>query len=254
MTNAVHSSSRNPAGHALGTGVDHSYGDEAFAAVFDSSAEALVIIDALGIVHRANPRARELLRLKASTRRSPPLGDFLTDTSVDQLASLWEPRQHPAWPQSFEASLTTGFPVRITLRWILPGTQHLLLCIENGPVVQRAEEKSRYLEAELRSLLDSVHAGVFLIDPSGGVRYSNARFGQLFGLSTHELENAATVDALERLLAKRFRNPADFAAPWRAYAGGSGEPQHDELELTRPARAWSIFVNWWPAFRSKWSS
>jgi len=236
MTNAGHSSTRNPEGHALGTGVDQRYGDEAFAAVFDSSAEALVIIDALGIVHRANPRARELLRLKASTRRSLPLGDFLTDTSVDQLASLWEPRQHPAWPQSFEASLTTGFPVRITLRWILPGTQHLLLCIENGTVVQRAEEKSRYLEAELRSLLDSVHAGVLLIDPSGGVRYSNARFGQLFGLSTHELEDAATVDALERLVAKRFRNPADFAAPWRAYASGSGEPQHDELELTRPAR------------------
>ena len=50
-----------------------------------------------------------------------------------------------------------------------------------------------------------------------------------------EVEKAAGMDALEELLAERFRNPADFGAPWRAYASGSGEPRHDELELTRPA-------------------
>jgi PAS domain S-box-containing protein len=236
MSNAGHSSTRNQPGHAQGPSVSRSYGDEAFAAVFDSSAEALVIIDSAGIIQRANPRARELLRLKEPARRSHGLGDFLADTTADQLASLWAPRQRPARPQSFEASLTTGFPVRITLRWILPGSQHLLLCIEDGPVVQRAEAKSRHLEAELRSLLDSVHTGVLLIDPSGNVRFSNARFGQLFGLSSRELEDAATVDALEELLAERFRSPADFAAPWRTYASGSAEPRQDELELTRPAR------------------
>jgi two-component system NtrC family sensor kinase len=236
MSNAGHSSPRNQAGHAQGPSVNRGYGDELFAAVFDSSAEALVIIDSTATIQRANRRAREVLRFKESTRRSPGLGDFLADPAAEQLASLWAPRQRPARPPSLDASLTTGFPVRITLRWILPGTQHLLLCIEDGPVVQRAEAKSRYLEAELRSVLDSVHTGVLLIDPSGSVRFSNARFGQLFGLSIRELENAATVDTLEELLAERFHNPADFASPWKAYASGSGEPQHDELELMRPAR------------------
>ncbi|MGC2418452.1 MAG: response regulator [Candidatus Acidiferrales bacterium] len=235
MSNASHSSSRNQAGQAPGLGINVGYGDELFAAVFDSSAEALVIIDTAGTIQRANPRARELLHLKEPTRRSLDLGDFLATPAADQLASLWAPRQRPARPQSFDAALTTGFPVRVTLRWILPGTQHLLLCIEDGPVVRRAEAKSRHLEAELRSLLDSVHAGVLLSDPSGSIRFSNARFGQLFGLSMREVEKAAGMDALEELLAERFRNPADFGAPWRAYASGSGEPRHDELELTRPA-------------------
>jgi signal transduction histidine kinase/ActR/RegA family two-component response regulator len=234
MGNTGHSSSRNQAGQALGLGANGSYGNELFAAVFDSSGEALLVVDTAGTIQRANVRARELLHLKASTRRSPDLGDFLEGPAVDQLTSLWAPRQRPARPQSFDASLATGFPVRVTLRWILPGTQHLLLCIEDGPVVRRAEAKSRYLEAELRSLLDSVHAGVLLIDPSGAIRFSNARFGQLFGLSTRDVENAANVSVLEELLAERFRNPAEFAAPWRAYASGSGEPQHDELELTLP--------------------
>ncbi|MGA8870986.1 MAG: ATP-binding protein, partial [Candidatus Acidiferrales bacterium] len=235
MSNTGHSSSRNQAGQAPGLGINVGYGDELLAAVFDSSAEALVIIDTAGTIQRANPRARELLHLKEPTRRSLDLGDFLATPAADQLASLWAPRQRPARPQSFDAALTTGFPVRVTLRWILPGTQHLLLCIEDGPVVRRAEAKSRHLEAELRSLLDSVHAGVLLSDPSGSIRFSNARFGQLFGLSMREVEKAAGMDALEVLLAERFRNPADFGAPWRAYASGSGEPRHDELELTRPA-------------------
>jgi two-component system, NtrC family, sensor kinase len=235
MSNAGHTSARSQAGHAHGLSFNRAYGDEAFAAVFDSSAEALVIINSAGTIQRVNRRAKEILRLKESTRRSPSLCDFLADPAAGQLPSLWEVRQRPARSHSLDASLLNGFPVRITLRWILPGSQHLLLCIEDGPVVQRAEAKSRYLEAELRSLLDSVHTGVLLIAPSGNLRFSNARFGQLFGLSTRELENAATVQGLEELLAERFRDPADFAAPWRAYASGSGEPQHDELELTRPA-------------------
>ena len=235
MSNTGHSSPRNQAGQAPGLGVNAGYGDELFAAVFDSSAEALVIINTAGAIQRANPHARELLHLKESTRRGLDLADFLAAPTADQLASLWAPRQRPARPQSFEASLTTGFPVRVSLRWILPETQHLLLCIEDGPVVRRAEAKSRHLEAELRSLLDSIHAGVLLVDPSGTIRFSNARFGQLFGLSMREVENSVSVDALEELLAERFRNPKDFAAPWKAYASGSGEPRHDELELTRPA-------------------
>jgi len=236
MSQSSHSSPRNQAGTGVAPGLSRSYGEEAFAAVFDSSAEALVIIEANGTIQRANRRAREVLRLKESARRNVLLGDFLSDPAAEQLAALWTPRQRPAKAQSFEASLTTGFPVRITLRWILPGSQHLLLCIEDGPVVQRAEMKSRFLEAELRSLLDSVHAGALLIDPSGTVRFSNARFAQLFGLSARELENVASVQTLEELLAERFRTPEEFAAPWKSYANGSGVPQHDELELMRPAR------------------
>jgi signal transduction histidine kinase len=65
------------------------------------------------------------LHLKTSTRHSLDLGDFLAAPAADHLASLWAPRQRSGRSQSFEPSLTTGFPVRVTLRWILPGTQHL---------------------------------------------------------------------------------------------------------------------------------
>jgi nitrogen fixation/metabolism regulation signal transduction histidine kinase len=65
----------------------------------------------------------------------------------------------------------------------MPGSGHLLLCIEDGVLAKRSEEQTHQLEAELSSLLDALEAGVILFDPQGRIRFANARFGQLFGLN-----------------------------------------------------------------------
>jgi two-component system NtrC family sensor kinase len=77
---------------------------------------------------------------------------------------------------------------------------------------------------------------VILLDPSGRIRFSNDRFGQLFGLSGRAIREAANLEALQEVIAGRFRDPAAFCAPWKGYLSGTGEPGHDELELTRPAQ------------------
>jgi two-component system, NtrC family, sensor kinase len=235
MDDPVHSS-RHSAARSPALAVHQTHADDAFYAVFDPSGEALVVIDSAGVIHRANRRARELLRFQESSSRHASLGDFLSGPPADQLASFCTQRHRALRPPSLEAALASGFPVRITLRSILPGSQHLLLCIEEGSLVQRADAKWRHLEAELRSVLDSVQAGVILLDPSGRFRFSNARFGQLFGLSGRDLGKLANFEALRELIAERFRSPEAFAAPWKSYANGTADPGHDELELTRPAR------------------
>jgi two-component system, NtrC family, sensor kinase len=209
--------------------------DAALAAVFDSSGEALVIIDAAGAIHRANLRARELLRLKDSSMRAG-LGDFLARPSVDPQERAGSLGFSFAQTKSLDVALASGFPVRITLRSILPVTRHLLLCLEEGPIVQRADEKWRETDAELRSVLDSVQVGVVLVDPVGCVRSSNARFAQLFGLGAAHQPGSANFEDLQELIAKRCDNPAAFLAPWKSFAAGAGEPGHDELELARPVR------------------
>ncbi len=210
--------------------------DAAFHAVFDSSGEALVLIDSLGVIHRANRRARQLLRLRDAASRRAGLGEFFSVPPADEMNSFWAHPAPHARLHSIEASLASGFPVRITLRSILPGSHHLLLCIEEGPIVHRADAMSRHLEAELRSVLDSIPAGVVLVDPSGPIRFTNIRFSQLFGIGPRELDEMSGFEELQQLIADRFRDPAAFTAPWRSYLAGSGEPVHDELELTRPAR------------------
>src|SRR5580658_4385622 len=207
-----------------------------FCAVFDSSAEALIVIDAGGVIQMANPRARDLLRLRESANPRTGLGDLLAETPADKLAFLWGDSSPSAAARSLDASLASGTPIRIVLRTILPGSRLLLLCIEDGPIVGRAEAEWRHVEAELRGVLDSVQVGVILLDPSGGIRFSNARFGQLFGLGVRQLRESSNFEQLPDLIGKRFRNPDAFLAPWKSYGTGEGGPEHDELELTRPVR------------------
>ena len=47
-----------------------------------------MILDSAGVVQKANPRARELLRLKDANQRAG-LADFLTGPPIDQMKSLW---------------------------------------------------------------------------------------------------------------------------------------------------------------------
>ncbi|HKN59992.1 MAG TPA: ATP-binding protein [Candidatus Acidoferrales bacterium] len=213
----------------------HLPGDDSFSAVFESAGEALLLTDASGIIQRANSRARHLLGLKLSNPHGVGLGTVLAESSGAQLLGLCDSAKADN-TSTIDASLVTGHSVRITLRALLPGSQSLLLCLEEGSVVRRAEEKWRQVDAELRSVLDSVSTGILLLDPAGRVRFSSVRFGQLFGMNARSLEQLKSFEEIEETLAQRFRNPDGFAAPWRAFAQGQGEPLHDELEILRPAR------------------
>jgi len=212
-----------------------------FAAVFESSREALLVVDEEGVIHRSNPRALDLLQPHDGSLTRTHLADLLSVESAAAFISFCArnagPAAHLSPPsEPLEASLSTGFPVRITFRARMPGSRNLLLCLEDGLAIQRADGKLRQLQAEFLSVLDSVAGGIILFDPLGRVRFSNARFAELFGLHTRSIENLARFEDLERLLASRFRVPESFSAPWKSFTAGAGQPLHDELEITRPAR------------------
>jgi len=212
--------------------------DEAFNAVFDSSAEALVLIDSAGVVQRANSRARELLRLQDSASHRAEFAGFFPAAHAGDISGLWNAGVAPL-PRSMDAKLGTGVAMRVTLRSIIPGSQHLLLCLEEGSVVQRAESRWRQVESELRGVLESVQSAIVLYSASGQIRFANARFAELLGLDLRELRKIQSSGELAQLIAPRFRNPDAFSAPGRAFIGGgegSSDPGHDELEITRPTR------------------
>jgi len=210
-------------------------------AVFESSGEALLVLDAEGIIHQANPRACELLRITGKRIPGANLGEFLApQTARDfaascELASGTRPAES-ADRRSVDAFLSTGFPVRITFRALMPDGAGLLVCLEDGSIVQRADGRWRQTTAELKSVLDSVETGIILLDSSGRVRFSNDRFAQLFGLQSRKLANLEGFPELEALVAERFRSPESFAAPWKSFVADAGVPAHDELEMTRPTR------------------
>jgi len=235
MAESVHSS-RKSAHHAAALPSVHLPAGAAFGAVFDSSGEALLIVGNSGTIYKANRRARELLRLKDSSPHSLELADSISDPYRRRFRSFLAQPASADRQQSLDVTLASGFPVRVTVRGVLPGSQLLLVCLEEGSIVHRADAKSRHLEAELRSVLDSLQVGVLLVDPSGCVRFSNARFAQLFGLEARAIHEAVNLEALQELIAGRFRDPDAFSTPWKSYLSGAAEPGHDELELTRPTQ------------------
>jgi signal transduction histidine kinase/CheY-like chemotaxis protein len=212
------------------------FGDADFAAVFDSSAEALVVVNAKGIIQRANPRAGEMLRCKESELARQDLGEFLSLPPREEFARLCAAQAGSVMLSAVGGVLASGFPVRLSFRAALGGAHNLLLCLEEASVVQRAEGKWRQVEAELTSVLDAIETGTILLDAAGRIRFCNARFGQYFGMERRQLQTLETFANLATLVAPRFRVPENFDAPWKTFAEGQGVPGHDELEMTRPTR------------------
>jgi PAS domain-containing protein len=64
------------------------FGDTAFAAVFETSAEALLVVDAKGIIQRANLRASEMLHRQGSELLHAELGKFLMRPSSEEFSRL----------------------------------------------------------------------------------------------------------------------------------------------------------------------
>jgi signal transduction histidine kinase/CheY-like chemotaxis protein len=217
-------------------GANLPFADAGFAAVFDTSAEALLVVNTKGIIQRANRRAGGLLRCNEAGLLQAELGKLLSQPAAEEFSRLCALQAASQALSIVEGALAAGFPVRISFRAVFSGAQNLLLCLEEGSMVQRAEGKWLQVEAELTSVLDSIQTGTILLDATGRIRFCNARFGQYFGLERRQLQSLGTFENLTELAAPRFRIPENFAAPWKSFAAGQGVPGHDELELTRPTR------------------
>jgi PAS domain-containing protein len=211
-------------------------GDAGFAAVVDTGGEALLVVNAKGVIQRANPRAGEMLRSQASELVHADLGEFLLEPPRDEFLQLCVAPAVAKALSSVQGVLASGFPVRISFRAVLSGTQNLVLCLEEGSAVRRAEAKWLQVEAELTSVLDSIQTCTILLDAAGPIRFYIVRFGQYFGMERRQLQSLETFENLTELVAPRFRIPENFDTPWKSFAEGEGVPGHDELEMTRPTR------------------
>jgi signal transduction histidine kinase/ActR/RegA family two-component response regulator len=209
-------------------------GDSAFSALFETSGEALLIINTEGVIQRVNGRARGLLRMGDARSRQRDLTDFLSQSKGGQLAFLSNAGGR-GYAHSVDVSLPTGEPVRVILRSILPDSLHLLLCVEeNLSGDQTAEAGASQLDSELRCLLDSVQTGVLLFDLAGLLRFSNPRFGELFGLDGPGLKETKNMDELAAAVSGRCQSPEVLPASWKLFAAGHLEPLREELKMAGP--------------------
>ena len=210
--------------------------ESAFTALFESSTEVLLVTDSRGLIQQANRQARELLGLKEKRPKAVSLVDFFSAAARDAIA-VWLQRaaseltSHPA-----EAALETGSVVKLHRRSAFGTGKGLVLCVEERPHAQRPEQKWKQVEAELRSVLDAVEVGILLLDLSGRIRFTNARFAVLFGLEKRRLRRLQDFDELTALVQDNFPDPQVFAQRWRNLPRAADQGVQDELEMVRPVR------------------
>lgn len=207
----------------------------AYRSLFESTSEGLVLADAGGRILEANRHARELLHWKSDPSSRVGLAEFFESPSTGEF-DLWFSRAlSAARVPLLEARLESGLDVRLALRQVLGGNHRLLLSLEEGSLIQRAESRWKQTQAELCSVLDAVHAGILLVAPNGRVRLTNVRFGMLFGLDAQAVSSLETFDDLARMIEPRFRVSSSYRRPWDSFLAGSGDAVHDELEIGTPA-------------------
>ncbi len=77
------------------------------------------------------------------------------------------------------------------------------------------------LDAELRGVLDTVPArSACSLGASGRIRFTNAKFAQLFGIELQSLDLIEDYDSLAAILESRFRDVKAFSYRRRAHLAG----------------------------------
>lgn len=206
----------------------------AYRSLFESTREALVLVDSEGRILEANRRARELLHWKRDLGQTIALAEFFEQPSASDFEQWFDSGALAARAPLLEARMESGLEVRIALRQAFGGSQRLLLVLEEGLLVQRTESRWRQAQAELSSVLDAVKAGILLVGRNGCIRLTNPRFGMLFGLDAQIIAGLETLDDLSKLVQLRFRSPSAYRAPWESFLNGAGDPVHDKLEMASP--------------------
>ena len=207
----------------------------AYRSLFESSTEALVVIDACGKILEANRQARELLHWKSEIGSNFKLSQFFDDSDASGFGAWLGRAASAVRLPALQVHFQNGLHVRVALRQVLNGGHRLLVSLEEGSVTQRAESRWKQTQAELCSVLDAVQAGILLVDANGRIRRANSRLGMLFGLETRLLGTLETFDDLARAIEPRFRTASSYRAPWDSFRSGSGDAVHDELEMATPS-------------------
>ena len=133
--------------------------------------------------------------------------------------------------RGLSAELHTGQRVRLSAFPFFPAG--LFLIVQDAGI--GADSERTRDAAELQTLVEWMDQGVLVFDQHESLRAINPRFAQMLGLTSADLQRAASLRELVELIAPRVSDPTLFAESWWSAANGSEPAAPEELRIVHPA-------------------
>jgi len=224
-------------------------------ALLEASPEAIILLDARGLVAGVNRTGRLLLEetsaspaQSGSAKRNAsgaPGDSWYIGAPLAQLFCAREQARVEEWSRRArtdnlvairsaspcEAELLTGVRVRLHAPIAAPDD---LMAVLLDPAPSQGAVPQRVSEVELQHVLEWVEEGVVLFDNDQGVRAMNTRFAQIAGLSAEETARCASLEDVIAYLAPRATEPAAFTTHWRELAAAAEGGAREEVHFSRP--------------------
>jgi two-component system cell cycle sensor histidine kinase/response regulator CckA len=219
-----------------------------FRAVTASAADAIVTVDASGIVAGWNPSAEQMFGYEPGGLADHPLTALMPEVDVREwLAQAGLPGDAAAGSiaerlRQLEGRRADGtsLPIELSLAsWTLEGRRYATAIIRDITERRNAEEAARSAAAFERSVMDSMAEGLLIIGLDGGVTAANARAATVLGYEAAELTGQAVGAAWEPQDEDGGTHPGEGGPVMTALRSGTAS-RDVEISVARPdgARRW----------------
>lgn len=184
-------------------------------AVFDYSSDAVLRVDASGLIQSANKRAAEMLRYQPVDLRGMAISDIfpmdaqrlMVDGFVASLGSWSDTPVESTVEVLARSGDGSHLPVEIGISdCVVKGTPYSVFIVRDITERKRAESVIRERQARLQAVIDNSTAAIFLKDLEGVYIMANNRFAGIVGKGKEQVIGKKDGDLFPEYHARRFRD------------------------------------------------
>ena len=175
---------------------------ERYAALFNSAAEGIAVIDADGLLLFANPRGYEIAGGALESLEGRKLIDWVAPEDQERVRAVWEGIQRGEYQRGIDVSLLNEQSERVrcscSFAPLADQPSSTLISFMDVTSQRRTEEQFRRTKEFLEGLINASVDGIIAADMEGQVVLFNPGAERLYGMKTEDVVGKMNVRDLYR--------------------------------------------------------